>query len=163
MELWNSEIGISVKVIFKMFMWKYRFTRIIQEYEEIKEKALAIPADTKEMISLMKFIEEAQTVKLTKLKENIKVFYFEKNTEKHLWSGSPQIKIFVIDWTFSKVASPLKVFQRIFEIDAVKYTFLFFFNAYSMLLICLPSNSLANKFTEAHIRGLCLLRNISFF
>lgn len=82
MELWNSEIGISVKVIFKMFMWKYRFTRIIQEYEEIKEKALAIPADTKEMISLMKFIEEAQTVKLTKLKENIKVFYFEKKYRK---------------------------------------------------------------------------------
>ena len=61
-----------------MFKWKYCFNRIIQEYEEIKEKALAVPVDTKEMISLMKFIEEAQTVKLTKLKENIKVFYFEK-------------------------------------------------------------------------------------
>ena len=81
-----------------MFKWKYCFNRIIQEYEEIKEKALAVPADTKEMISLMKFIEEAQTVKLTKLKENIKVFYFEKDTEKHLWTSSSQIKIFVIDW-----------------------------------------------------------------
>lgn len=81
-----------------MFKWKYCFIRIIQEYEEIKEKALAIPADTKEMISLMKFIEEAQTVKLTKLKENIKVFYFEKDAEKRLWTSSSQIKIFVIDW-----------------------------------------------------------------
>lgn len=81
-----------------MFKWKYCFIRIIQEYEEIKEKALAIPADTKEMISLMKFIEEAQTVKLTKLKESIKVFYFEKDTEKRPWRSSSQIKIFVIDW-----------------------------------------------------------------
>ena len=81
-----------------MFKWKYCFIRIIEEYEEIKEKALAIPADTKEMISLMKFIEEAQTVKLTKLKESIKVFYFEKDTEKRPWRSSSQIKIFVIDW-----------------------------------------------------------------
>ena len=95
-------------------MWKYRFTRIIQEYEEIKEKALAIPADTKEMISLMKFIEEAQTVKLTKLKENIKVFYFE-NKDLCYW-----LNIFKND--LSTQGFPENLWDRCSEI----YIFIFF-------------------------------------
>lgn len=47
--------------------------RIIAEFESIKEKALRKPEDTKEMIDLQKFIEEAKTKGLVKLGSDIKV------------------------------------------------------------------------------------------
>ncbi|KAK3752207.1 hypothetical protein QZH41_008048 [Actinostola sp. cb2023] len=47
--------------------------RIIAEYESIKEKALQRPEDTKEMIELQKFIQEAKTKGLIKLDNDIKV------------------------------------------------------------------------------------------
>ena len=39
----------------------------------MKEKALCEPKDTKEMIDLMKYVEQAQQKTLIKLKEDIKV------------------------------------------------------------------------------------------
>ena len=42
----------------------------------MKNRALQSPQDTKEMIDLMKFVEEAQQKKLVKLKEAITVSKF---------------------------------------------------------------------------------------
>ena len=39
----------------------------------MKEKALCEPKDTREMIDLMKYVEQAQQKTLIKLKEDIKV------------------------------------------------------------------------------------------
>jgi len=47
--------------------------RICTEFETMKERALCEPKDTKEMIDLMKYVEQAQQKTLIKLKEDIKV------------------------------------------------------------------------------------------
>ena len=47
--------------------------RICTEFETMKEKALCEPKDTREMIDLMKYVEQAQQKTLIKLKEDIKV------------------------------------------------------------------------------------------
>lgn len=51
--------------------------RIISEYESIKEKAMRVPEDTKEMIELQKFVEEAKSKGLVKLGNNIKVSHWD--------------------------------------------------------------------------------------
>lgn len=49
------------------------FCRIISEFEAIKERALTKPEDTREMIDMLKFVEEAKTKTLVKLDSDIKV------------------------------------------------------------------------------------------
>lgn len=47
--------------------------RIISEFEAIRERALTKPEDTREMIDMLKFVEEAKTKTLVKLDSDIKV------------------------------------------------------------------------------------------
>jgi len=49
------------------------FCRIISEFEAIRERALTKPEDTREMIDMLKFVEEAKTKTLVKLDSDIKV------------------------------------------------------------------------------------------
>ena len=49
------------------------FYRIISEFESVREQALAKPEDTREMIDMLKFVEEAKTKILVKLDSDIKV------------------------------------------------------------------------------------------
>ena len=49
------------------------FFSICNEFEGIKEQALKIPEDTREMTDMMKFIKDAKTTRLVKLNEQIKV------------------------------------------------------------------------------------------
>ena len=51
----------------------YGFGRIISEFEAIREHALTKPEDTREMIDMLKFVEEAKTKTLIKLDSDIKV------------------------------------------------------------------------------------------
>lgn len=51
--------------------------RICTAFESMKENALRQPKDTKEMIDLQKYVEEAQQKKLIKLREDIKVCLME--------------------------------------------------------------------------------------
>lgn len=58
------------------------FCRIISEFEAIRERALTKPEDTREMIDMLKFVEEAKTKTLVKLDSDIKVsfsFSFKKS------------------------------------------------------------------------------------
>ena len=47
--------------------------RIISEFEAIRERALTKPEDTREMIDMLKFVEESKTKTLIKLHSDIKV------------------------------------------------------------------------------------------
>lgn len=49
------------------------FYRIISEFESVREQALTKPEDTREMIDMLKFVEEAKTKILVKLDSDIKV------------------------------------------------------------------------------------------
>ena len=49
------------------------FCRIISEFEAVRERALTKPEDTREMIDMLKFVEEAKTKTLVKLDSDIKV------------------------------------------------------------------------------------------
>lgn len=51
----------------------YASCRIISEFEAIREHALTKPEDTREMIDMLKFVEEAKTKTLVKLDSDIKV------------------------------------------------------------------------------------------
>ena len=49
---------------------------ICNEFQAIKQRALKIPEDTREMTDMMKFIKDAKTARLVKLNEQIKVSDF---------------------------------------------------------------------------------------
>lgn len=51
------------------------FCRIISEFEAIRERALTKPEDTREMIDMLKFVEDAKTKTLVKLDSDIKVWW----------------------------------------------------------------------------------------
>ena len=53
--------------------------RIISEFEAFRKRALTKPEDTREMIDMLKFVEQAKTKDLVKLNSDIKV-----NT-MHVW------------------------------------------------------------------------------
>ena len=62
--------GAVTFVILKLVLFCYR---ICAAFESMKENALRQPKDTKEMIDLQKYVEEAQQKTLIKLKADIKV------------------------------------------------------------------------------------------
>ena len=49
------------------------FSSICKEFEGIRQRALKVPEDTREMTDMMKFIKDAKTARLVKLNEQIKV------------------------------------------------------------------------------------------
>lgn len=69
----NSEcIYYFYRKVLKMYSIM-TFCRIISEFEAIRERALTKPEDTREMIDMLKFVEEAKTKTLVKLDSDIKV------------------------------------------------------------------------------------------
>lgn len=65
------------------------FGRIISEFEAIRERALTKPEDTREMIEMLKFVEEAKTKTLIKLHSDIKVIKLHNfNTMQYSFSCS---------------------------------------------------------------------------
>lgn len=69
----NSEcIYYFYRKVLKMYSIM-TFYRIISEFEAIRERALTKPEDTREMIDMLKFVEEAKTKTLVKLDSDIKV------------------------------------------------------------------------------------------
>ena len=53
--------------------WFVFICRIISEFEAFRNRALTKPEDTREMIDMLKFVEEAKTKDLVKLNSDIKV------------------------------------------------------------------------------------------
>ena len=64
-----SSIGYHVLVYFVLFC------RIINEYETFEEKLLKVPDDSKEMMELIHYVEEAQTTLVNELKSSVEVPY----------------------------------------------------------------------------------------
>ena len=64
--------GVVTFVVLKLVPFCYR---ICTAFESMKENALRQPKDTKEMIDLQKYVEEAQQKTLIKLKADIKVCF----------------------------------------------------------------------------------------
>ena len=68
----KTVIDLPETTKFNKLKWCY-YDRIIAEFEAIQKQALTKPEDTKEMMDMLKFIENAKAKSLVQLDKDIKV------------------------------------------------------------------------------------------